>query len=112
MDKNKIKRNILSKIDVYNNFISYFERKGGNVSREETSWLMPFMDKVDDCLMALKIAEVKLNELYYMLDIFYTEKFGKCADCGKELNKKEMVFMPENSKCVECDPYKFLHIHV
>ena len=50
----------------------------------------------------LRSSEVKLNALKRWLDIFDTERFGKCSKCGNEINVKRLLFMPESTRCIHC----------
>ncbi len=50
----------------------------------------------------LRASQTKLKALKRWLDLIDTEKFGKCTRCGKEINPKRLLFMPESTRCINC----------
>ncbi|MEQ9304066.1 MAG: TraR/DksA C4-type zinc finger protein [Marinoscillum sp.] len=50
----------------------------------------------------LRSSEENLKALKRWMEIIDTEKFGKCTRCGKEINPKRLIFMPESTRCIHC----------
>ena len=51
---------------------------------------------------ALRMAKIKLNKLNHALAKIDDPKFGNCSRCGRTIQIKRLMFMPESSFCVRC----------
>ncbi len=52
--------------------------------------------------MGLRKAENDLKALDRWLDMYDTDRFGKCSKCGKEINVNRLVLMPASTRCINC----------
>ncbi|MFY0599171.1 MAG: TraR/DksA C4-type zinc finger protein [Cyclobacteriaceae bacterium] len=50
----------------------------------------------------IRSSESKLISLKRWIDLFGTEKFGKCSRCGAEINVNRLLFLPESTRCIHC----------
>lgn len=50
----------------------------------------------------IRTSETKLKALKHWLEIYDTDKFGKCARCGNEININRLLFLPESTRCIHC----------
>lgn len=51
---------------------------------------------------SLRKAESSLIGLERWLSVYGTDKFGKCAKCGNDINVNRLLLMPESSRCIRC----------
>ncbi len=50
----------------------------------------------------IRSSEIKLKALKRWLEIYDTDKFGRCARCGNEINVQRLLFLPESTRCIHC----------
>jgi len=46
--------------------------------------------------------EIKLQEINKALDKIKKNKYGKCEKCGKDMDVKRLLAMPEAKTCAQC----------
>ena len=51
---------------------------------------------------ALRIARRKLAKLQHALTKMDEPDFGNCSNCGKPIQVKRLMFMPQSTQCVRC----------
>lgn len=51
---------------------------------------------------SLRMSRSKLSRLQLALTKIDEEGFGKCLSCGKTINPKRLMFLPESTRCVAC----------
>lgn len=51
---------------------------------------------------SLRMARTKLERLKTALTKLDDPKFGKCTACGKSIQPKRLMFLPESTRCVNC----------
>lgn len=50
----------------------------------------------------MRRAEEDLKSIEKWLSIYETERFGKCAKCGNDININRLLLMPASTRCVGC----------
>ncbi|MFY0687731.1 MAG: TraR/DksA C4-type zinc finger protein [Cyclobacteriaceae bacterium] len=50
----------------------------------------------------MRTSKNKLKALKRWLDLYDSDKFGKCTRCGNEINVKRLLFLPESTRCIHC----------
>lgn len=51
---------------------------------------------------SLRMARSKLDRLKRALQKLDDPGFGKCTSCGKAIQPKRLMFLPESTRCVSC----------
>lgn len=51
---------------------------------------------------SLRMARSKLDRLNRALAKIDDKDFGKCSNCGKSIDTKRLMFLPESTRCVAC----------
>lgn len=105
IDKEKIKQIILSEIEDTKEIIAEFEEVTKPVSPDNAIGRLSRMEAIGSKSTAEfseRQAKKKLNDLETQLNQLFTDKFGKCYNCGDEIDLKRIFFMPESLKCVNC----------
>lgn len=51
---------------------------------------------------SIRKAEESLKGLQRWLSLYNTDKFGKCARCGNEININRLLLMPQSTRCIHC----------
>jgi DnaK suppressor protein len=46
--------------------------------------------------------ENDLHALDHWLSLYGTDKFGRCARCGNEINFNRLLLLPASSRCINC----------
>ncbi len=62
-------------------------------------------DEVEEYSSLLPIErtlEAKLQNINLALDKIKNNTYGKCEDCGKEINEERLELIPEARKCSDC----------
>jgi len=52
--------------------------------------------------LAQRNKEAKLSKLQMALSKIDDPDFGKCSNCGKGIQPKRLMFLPESTKCIRC----------
>ncbi len=47
--------------------------------------------------------ELKLRDIDLALEKIKNKKYGKCENCGKEIEEKRLMACPEAKLCIECN---------
>lgn len=50
----------------------------------------------------IRTSEAKLKALRKWMDIYDSDKFGRCTRCGNEINVNRLLFLPESTRCIHC----------
>jgi len=76
-----------------------FPHFNGGGSMEEEA------DEVEEYETLLQIEhklETKIQDINLALDKIEKGKYGICENCGKEIDEKRLIIMPEARFCLEC----------
>ncbi len=63
------------------------------------------MDAINNKSVAessLRMLRKKLTNLQLALTKIDDDDFGQCASCGKDINEKRLMFLPESTYCIRC----------
>ena len=63
------------------------------------------MDAINNKSVAesnLRMLRKKLASLQLALTKIDDDDFGRCTACGKDINEKRLMFLPESTYCIRC----------
>lgn len=105
IDRNKIKQIILNEIEETKEIIAEFKEVTKPVSPDNAIGRLSRMEAIGSkstAEFAERQAKKKLNDLETQLNLLFTDKFGKCLNCKKEIGLDRIFFMPESLYCIKC----------
>jgi DnaK suppressor protein len=68
----------------------------GRVSR------MDYINNKSVSEAGLRKAESDQHALKRWLELYDTDRFGRCVRCGNEINPKRLLLLPSSTKCIHC----------
>lgn len=104
-ERKKLRVKIIELIDKSKQDIVDMEGMTQPIAPENSIGRISRMDAINNKSVmeaALRNKRKKLSKLRLALENSDKSDFGKCNNCGKDIQQARLVFMPESSRCVRC----------
>jgi len=101
----KIEKEIKTMIKELQKEIIDLEESAAPVSPENAIGRISRMDAINNKSVveaSLRHRKKKLSKLQLALSKVYQPGFGECESCGRKINPKRLMLMPQSDKCVNC----------
>ena len=105
MDKKKLKKTILTKIEQLEMEIKEIKKLAAPVEPENAIGRISRMDAINNKTIndsLLRNAVEKQKKLKLALSRIDEPKFGFCTLCEKSIQEARLLLMPESSLCISC----------
>ncbi|HHB77661.1 MAG TPA: TraR/DksA family transcriptional regulator [Saprospiraceae bacterium] len=103
--KKRLKQKIIQEMKSTNRDILQLEEQTKPISPDDSIGRITRMDAINNKSVAessLRMLRKKLTNLQLALSKIDEENFGQCISCGKSINEKRLMFMPESRYCILC----------
>jgi len=105
LDLKALKSLIKEKINAIEDEILELKELTKPISPENAIGRLSRMDAINNKSIneaALRKSEEKYSKLKYALTKIDEEEFGICDRCGKDIQPRRLLLMPESNYCVSC----------
>ena len=108
MDDNNratLKQKIKDEIALTSDKIKELESMTEPIAPENSIGRISRMDAINNKSVmeaALRTASKKLSNLQLALVKVASPDFGNCSECGKQIQEKRLMLMPESKQCIRC----------
>ena len=105
MEQEEIKRRILAEIEDTRQSLEEYQEMSKPVAPDNAIGRLTRMEALGSKSVAenmLKRTQAKLEGLERALAQIGTPEFGKCTNCGNEIQLARILLQPESSLCVNC----------
>lgn len=104
-EKQEIKAEMESKMSELRQLITDLKESTKPMGLDNSIGRISRMDYINNKSIAessLRKAEDDMKALERWLDLYDSERFGKCSKCGNEINVKRMLLIPSSTRCIHC----------
>lgn len=104
-DKQELKNKIIELIKKSEDDLIEIRKMTQPVVPENSLGRISRMDAINNKSVmeaAQRNKEAKLSKLKMALKNIDDPGFGKCSNCGKGIQAKRLMFLPESTKCIRC----------
>jgi DnaK suppressor protein len=104
-EKKELKKAMEAKLDELETTIGELKKATQPMGLDNSIGRISRMDYINNKSVSeasLRKAESDQKALKRWLELYDSDRYGRCAVCGNEINPKRLLLLPASTKCIHC----------